>query len=280
MAEPLNVMFALQSPHGLAFGYVIDMNEREITFQIASVLQVGETMAWRMELKGYEETIMGMLTVRTVTPYRGEAMQTFIGSISSMPEADLEIMRGWMEDQKLGGTSQRVERNPEKYIRDMFADKAGTASEAETKLAIERINERRARREQLFKKKKKGIGGDFGLSTEGGSGGSAHSGVRSAISAALGRGLSSQSGAPAAPSKPASWTESGAKVTIEGRSPPAPPPPQPAPSAVEPAPPQAAPAPPTPAPPRAATAPPQPAPPRAAPGNGRPPRTPRPRRRS
>ncbi len=51
-----------------------------------------------------------------------------------------------------GGSSRRVERNPDDYVRDMFAQRMSGASTSATKLVIERMNERRARRDQLFKR--------------------------------------------------------------------------------------------------------------------------------
>ncbi len=167
MAEPINVLIALQTPDGLAFGYVLDATPRHMTFTVNSNLPIGTTFAWRMELKGYAETIMGQLSVTQGYPARSVTdWPRYEARVDQIPDDDAVLLKVWMEDQDKGGSSRRLEQDPDRFIKDMFAEGMSGASTAQTNLVIERMNERRARRERLFKKKKRGVGGDFGLSTE------------------------------------------------------------------------------------------------------------------
>ncbi len=190
MAERMNVMIALQTPDGLAFGYVLDASPRHVCFTVNNNLPVGTKFAWRMELKGYSETIMGQLTVTRGHPARSASdWPRYDADITEIPPEDGKLLQVWMEDQEKGGSSRRLEKDPSRFIKDMFSEGMSGASSAQTKLVIERMNERRARREQLFKKTKRGVGGDFGLSREGSTADSASvskQAVRSRISAALG----------------------------------------------------------------------------------------------
>ncbi len=191
MAEAINVMIALQTPDGLSFGYVLDASPRHVTFTVNNNLAPGVNFAWRMELKGYSETIMGRLTVTRAYPPRSSSeWPRYEAKIDEIPPEDGALLSVWMEDQEKGGSSRRLEKDPERFIKDMFAEGMRGASSASTKLVIDRMNERRARREALFKKKKRGVGGDFGLSRESHAGGGSSSvsshAVRSRISEALG----------------------------------------------------------------------------------------------
>ncbi len=153
MASSINkVMVALQTKDGLAFGYVIELMDEDVTFEVNSNIAAGEEMAFRMELKGYEETIMGQLRVTGGRPSKSAIWPIYQAKILSIPTGDRDLLGVWMEDQREGGSSRRVERNPDEYVRDMFAKKMSGASTASTNLVIERMNERRARRDQLFKK--------------------------------------------------------------------------------------------------------------------------------
>ncbi len=148
------VMVALQTKDGLAFGYVTELVNDAVTFEVNSNIAPGEEMAFRMELKGYEETVMGRLRVSGGRPGTTLHWPTYFGKILEIPPEDKQLLEVWMEDQRDGGSSRRVERNPEEYVRDMFAKKMSGASTASTNLVIERMNERRARRDKLFKKTK------------------------------------------------------------------------------------------------------------------------------
>ena len=189
MSQNVNVMLALQAPDGLAFGYVREASRTAMTFTVNANLQVGATMAWRMELKGYSETIMGRLTVtRAFPPASAGDWPRYDARVDEIPEEDLALLQVWMEDQEKGGSSRRMEKDPGRFVRDMFSEGMRCASAAQTKLVIDRMNERRLKREQMFKKKKAGIGGDFGLSAESRSTSSTASSehARSRISAAFG----------------------------------------------------------------------------------------------
>jgi hypothetical protein len=176
--EAINVMIALQTPDGLDFGYVIDANARYVHFTANSKLAPGMSFAWRMELQGYTETIMGRLTVTKVHPARSaDGWPHFEADIDDIPPEDSALLAVWMEDKEKGGSSRRLERDPSRFVKDMFSEGMHGASSAQTKLVIERMNERRARREQMFAKKKSGVAGDFGLSRE-----SKHSSVASSVS--------------------------------------------------------------------------------------------------
>ena len=186
----MNVMLAVQTPDGLAFGYVLDASPRHVVFTVNSNLSPGMSFAWRMELKGYSETIMGRLTVTRAHPPRTSSeWPRFEATIDDIPEEDGVLLAVWMEDQEKGGSSRRLERDPDRFIKDMFSEGMRGASSAQTRLVIDRMNERTAKREQLFKKQKRGVGGDFGLSREStvaGSSSVSSTAVRSRISAALG----------------------------------------------------------------------------------------------
>lgn len=191
MAEAINVMIALQTPDGLSFGYVLDASPRHVVFTCNNNLPPGVSFAWRMELKGYAETIMGRLTVTRAYPARtASEWPRYEGNIDDIPPEDGVLLKVWMEDQEKGGSSRRIEKDPARFIKDMFSEGMRGASSASTKLVIDRMNERRVRREALFKQTKRGVGGDFGLSVEskaashGSSVSSAE--VRSRITAALG----------------------------------------------------------------------------------------------
>ena len=190
MADAINVMIALQTPDGLSFGYVMDASARHVRFTVNNNLQPGLSFAWRMELQGYAETIMGRLTVTQAypPPSAGE-WPRYDAKIDEIPEDDGVLLSVWMEDQSKGGSSRRIERDPARFIKDMFADSLRGTSSNQTKLIIERMNERTARRKARFGKKKPGVGGDFGLSIEstiGKSGSVSSAQVRTRISLALG----------------------------------------------------------------------------------------------
>lgn len=146
------VMVALQTKDGLAFGYVSDLSGDEVSFEVNSNIQVGEELAFRMELKGYEETVMGKVRVTWGQPSRTANWPLYRGKIMDIPADDRVLLNVWIEDMRDGGSSRRVERNPDDYVRDMFAKKMSGASSAATNLVIERMNARRARRAELFKK--------------------------------------------------------------------------------------------------------------------------------
>ncbi|MFH1466810.1 MAG: hypothetical protein ABIO70_20670, partial [Pseudomonadota bacterium] len=116
-------------------------------------LSAGMSFAWRMELKGYSETIMGRLTVTRAHPARSSSeWPRYEASIDDIPVEDGVLLKVWMEDQEKGGSSRRLEKDPERFIKDMFSEGMRGASSASTKLVIDRMNERRARRDALFKK--------------------------------------------------------------------------------------------------------------------------------
>lgn len=146
------VMVALQTKDGLAFGYVLEMADDQVSFEVNSNIAAGEEMAFRMELKGYEETVMGQLRVTGGRPAGSGAWPVYFAKILSIPDADRALLSVWMEDQRDGGSSRRVERNPDEYVKDMFAKRMSGAATASTKLVIDRMNERKARRDRLFKK--------------------------------------------------------------------------------------------------------------------------------
>ena len=146
------VMVALQTKDGLAFGYVMELANELVTFEVNSNITPGEQMAFRMELKGYEETIMGQLTVTSGQKATVANWPIYRAKILEIPPDDRQLLEVWMEDQRDGGSSRRVERNPDEYVKDMFAKRMSGASTASTKLVIDRMNERRARRDRLFKK--------------------------------------------------------------------------------------------------------------------------------
>ncbi len=178
MPESINVMIALQTPDGLAFGYVLDASPRHVAFTVNGNLHPGVSFAWRMELQGYAETIMGRLTVEKVHPARSaDGWPRYEARIDEIPPEDGALLAVWMEDQEKGGSSRRLEKDPSRFVKDMFSEGMRGASSAQTKLVIERMNERSARREQMFKKKKQGVAGDFGLSRQ-----SRQSGVGSSVS--------------------------------------------------------------------------------------------------
>ena len=152
MQNTSKVMVALQTKDGLAFGYVDDLSTDEVTFEVNSNISPGEEMSFRMELKGYEETVMGRLRVTGGRPSRTAAWPMYFAKILEIPTSDKALLDVWMEDMRDGGSSRRVERNPDEYVKDMFAQKMSGASSASTNLVIERMNERRARRDRLFKK--------------------------------------------------------------------------------------------------------------------------------
>ena len=149
----MNVMLAVQTPDGLAFGYVLDASPRHVVFTVNSNLSPGMSFAWRMELKGYSETIMGRLTVTRAHPPRTSSeWPRFEAMIDDIPEEDGVLLAVWMEDQEKGGSSRRLERDPDRFIKDMFSEGMRGASSAQTRLVIDRMNERRERRARLFKK--------------------------------------------------------------------------------------------------------------------------------
>jgi hypothetical protein len=155
MARPAastKVMVALQTKDGLAFGYLDDMTGDDVVFEVNSNLHPGEEMAFRMELKGYEETVMGRLRVTHASPPGASGWPRFRGKVLEIPEEDRKVLAIWLDDQREGGSSRRMERDPDAYVKDMFAKRMSGASQASTKLVIERMNERRARRDALFKK--------------------------------------------------------------------------------------------------------------------------------
>jgi hypothetical protein len=160
------VMVALQTKDGLAFGYLSELSGDSVSFEVNSNISPGEEMAFRMELKGYEETVMGRLRVLAGRPGTAAAWPMYQAKILDIPDSDRALLDIWMEDMREGGSSRRVERNPEEYVRDMFAKKMSGASTASTKLVIERMNERRARRDELFKKSKDLFKQEMKLSTD------------------------------------------------------------------------------------------------------------------
>ncbi|MFH1466652.1 MAG: hypothetical protein ABIO70_19860 [Pseudomonadota bacterium] len=155
MAQPARssqVMVALQTKDGLAFGYCFDLSGDDVQFEVNSNLAPGEEMAFRMELKGYEETVMGALRVTQAFPPGASGWPHFRGKVLSIPDDDRKLLEVWMEDQRSGGSSRRMERDPDAYVKDMFAKRMSGATNASTKLVIDRMNERKARRDRLFKK--------------------------------------------------------------------------------------------------------------------------------
>jgi hypothetical protein len=166
MSQGTRVMVALQTKDGLAYGYINDLTGDDVAFEVQSNISPGEEMAFRMELKGYEETAMGMLRVTGGAPGRGGNWPTYRAKIIDIPDADRALLTVWQEDMREGGSSRRVERNPDEYVKDMFAKKMSGASTASTNLVIERMNERRARRDQLFKKGKDVFKQEMKLNTD------------------------------------------------------------------------------------------------------------------
>ena len=151
-SSPSKVMVALQTKDGLAFGYVEGLTDKGFTFEVNSNIAPGEELTFRMELKGYEETIMGLLRVTSGRKGTVANWPVYQATILEIPKEDRALLEVWMEDQSKGGSSRRVERNPDDYVRDMFSQKMSGATTAATNLVIERMNERRARRDRLFKK--------------------------------------------------------------------------------------------------------------------------------
>jgi len=146
------VMVALQTKDGLAYGYLHDLVNDSCSFEVNSNISTGEEMAFRMELKGYEETIMGKLRVTGGRPGNAGNWPMYQAKILEIPEFDRQLLEVWIVDQRDGGSTRRVERNPDEYVKDMFAKRKSGASTNATKLVIDRMNQRKARRAQLFKK--------------------------------------------------------------------------------------------------------------------------------
>jgi len=146
------VMVALQTKDGLNYGYLHDLVNDTCSFEVNSKISAGEEMAFRMELKGYEETVMGMLRVTGGRPASGGNWPMYQAKILEIPEFDRQLLEVWVVDQRDGGSTRRVERNPDEYVKDMFAKRKSGASTSATKLIIQRMNERKERRAKLFKK--------------------------------------------------------------------------------------------------------------------------------
>ncbi len=146
------VMVAIQTKDGLAFGYLNELALEDVSFEVNSNIAPGEEMAFRMELKGYEETVMGRLRVTSGRPATVSNWPIYQAKILEIPDDDRRLLAVWMDDQRDGGSTRRVERNPDEYVKDMFAKRRSGADTASTKLVIDRMNERRERRARLFKK--------------------------------------------------------------------------------------------------------------------------------
>ena len=63
MARP-NAMIALKMPDGMIFGKVRKVSVSRILFEVERDLILGQQFEWRMELTGWNATVLGRLQIR------------------------------------------------------------------------------------------------------------------------------------------------------------------------------------------------------------------------
>lgn len=110
MRYRVNAIFALQTPHGLAYGCTREMEGDRMTFQVAGVLGIGDVAEWRMQLVGRGEAITGTLKVEGRQPAPPGETPIYEGRVLTLSPEQRKRLDAWLSDRS--GSGSREPRRP------------------------------------------------------------------------------------------------------------------------------------------------------------------------
>jgi hypothetical protein len=189
MPEQMTSTIALKHENGVSFGTVDWFRDDKIQCQVAARIAPGSIVEMRMELAGWKHTLYAVVQVAGMVPSpKGDAPRYGL-RIVEMGEDDRNRMEAWQQEQNMGGTTANPMARVSEEMEDLFAVKEGAASAEDTRVVMERYEERRRRVAQDEE-----IPDPFGLGTEGEE--SDGSGVATDLPAGPGTGSLSDGAAP------------------------------------------------------------------------------------
>ena len=145
MPEQMTSTIALKHENGVSFGTVDWFREEKIQCQLAAKISPGSIVEMRMELGGWKHTLYAVVLVAGVVPGpKGDAPHYGL-RIVEMGETDRKRMVAWQGEQNMGGTTANPMARVSEEMEDLFAIKEGAASTEETRVVLERYEERRLR---------------------------------------------------------------------------------------------------------------------------------------
>jgi hypothetical protein len=139
MARP-NAMIAIKLPEGMAFGKVRKVSVSRILFEMATELKLGQQLDWRMELTGWNATVLGRLQVMRIQ-VREERADVVEARIVHIDGSESRIFRDWLAELSVGGTTRRYEADPSSVAGVKRGRMSGT-SRAQTEHALKNIDRR------------------------------------------------------------------------------------------------------------------------------------------
>jgi hypothetical protein len=139
LARP-NAMIAIKLPEGMSFGRVRKVSVSRILFEIASELKLGQQLDWRMELTGWNATVLGRLQIMRIQ-VREERPDLVEARIVHIDGAEARAFRDWLAELSVGGTTRRYDSNPSSVSGIKRSRMTGT-SRAQITHALKQIDGR------------------------------------------------------------------------------------------------------------------------------------------
>jgi hypothetical protein len=139
MARP-NAMIALKMPEGMVFGKVRKVSVSRILFEIEIELMLGQQFEWRMELTGWNSTVLGRLQIRRFQE-REDRPNLAEARIVHISGEDSRQFQDWLTELSVGGTTRRYETDPSSIAGTRRGQMSG-ASRAQSRHALNRLDRR------------------------------------------------------------------------------------------------------------------------------------------
>ncbi|GEM_PF-5597094 len=189
--DDLQVTVAMKTGDSVAFGTVMWLRDRRLSFEANARSKEGDNVELRMELRGRSDTVYALGHVASRVNRHG-AVPVFVVGISQMSPEDEARLAAWLEDLRRGGTSANVEGLIN--AKDVVTSSSYSTSDHETANALRRYDEKRSR----FRKKDDKEADPMGLKSSGTGSSASFQGAagRNAIRSALRKGVSSGRTAP------------------------------------------------------------------------------------
>jgi hypothetical protein len=133
-------MIALKMPVGMSFGRVRKVSVSRILFEMDTPVQIGQHFEWRMELTGWNATILGRLVIRRLKP-RDERPDLVEARIVHIDGKEARLFQDWLTELSVGGTTRRYEVDPSS-VAGVRRGKMSGASRVETQSVLNRMDKR------------------------------------------------------------------------------------------------------------------------------------------
>lgn len=133
-----SVIIGVKSRLGLLVGQATDVDGEHIVFEVVGQLAVGESMPFRVELSGADDTVLGDLRIVRLLSGRTGQLQRWVGVLTGVDPRYRQRFDEWVEDMQAG-------RSPWRLRKLAISGVMHGATEEETRTALDRMDARRSR---------------------------------------------------------------------------------------------------------------------------------------